>query len=742
VNPPAVDIYEFEGFRLDPARRRLWKGDAAVPLTSRVFDTLVYLVEHPDTVLDKERLMEAVWPDSIVEENNLTQNISTLRRIFGEMPGSHRFIVTVPGRGYRFVAAVKIGSLENILSPENAPAPAVATEGERATLPPPTPRPRLAPSLLAGGMVVALATLVFFFWRGPWRNPLASTAPVRILLPEKSIAVLPFANLSDDKENAFFSEGVQDDILTALAKINDLKVISRTSVANYVSGPARNLRQIGQELGVANILEGSVRRAGGKVRVTAQLIETRTNTHIWAETYDRELQDVFAIQSEIAQQIATALQAKFAPEEKARLDVQPTRNSDAYALYLMARGRAGMPNSSQGDDVTAEELYLQAIGLDPGFALAYARASILNSGIASETDKPERTAKARAQAEQALRLSPDLGEAHMALGLCLFWAEKNYPAALKEFDRAAASLPNNAEIPGYRAGIYRRQGRWREAVAEFDRAKSLDPRNRQVVFLAGNNHLFLRHWDEAALNYHRSLELAPDAVAGKVGLAYLELYQRSDLAAARKLMEQIPDRLDFEPVITTARWDFAMLARDYAAADALLAKSQGENFPGLGSGDLPKTFFAAQLAYAKGDFEAARRLFEAALPIVEQHVRDRPEMARQHADLGLLYAWLGRKDDALRESNRAIELEPESQNAFHGVSYSARLALVYARVGEADKALALIEHLLTTPGAVNYPSSASSITLAELRLRREWDPLRSNPRFEKILAGPEPKTVY
>ena len=743
TNLPETASYEFEGFRLDPAKRRLWKGGVAVPLTARVFDTLLYLVEHHDAVLDKERLMEAVWPDSIVEENNLTQNISTLRRVFGETPGSHRFIVTVPGRGYRFVAAVKVAQDEDTPVSETEPAAAPAfTEPESRSRETAPGKRGLIPALLAGILILSLAFVALFFWRGQSRNDPASPTASRISLPEKSIAVLPFANLSDDKENAFFCEGVQDDILTALAKITDLKVISRTSVANYVAGPTRNLRQIGQELGVANILEGSVRRADGKVRVTAQLIDTRTNTHIWAETFDRDLRDVFAIQSEIAQQIATALQATFSAEEKARLDIRPTANSDAYALYLMARGRAGLPNGSRADDIAAEELYLQAIALDPGFALAYARVSILNTGMGTDHDDRERKVKARAQAEQALRLSPDLGEAHMALGLCLFWGEKNYAAALKEFDRAAASLPNNAEISGYRAGIYRRQGRWREAVAEFDRARILDPRNRQAAFLAGNNHLFLRNWEAAAVEYHRALALNPAAVFPRLGLAYLELFRRGDVAAGRKMLDEVLEGPESMEVITDARWDFAMLARDYAAAEDLLAKSTEENFPRRSGVRLPRELFAGEIAYAKGDLETARRLFETALPLVEQGVRDHSDVPSQHTTLALLYAFLHRNEDALRESKRAIELEPESANAFHGVSRSANLALVYARIGEPDQALALIERLLTTPGAVTYPSNGASITLAELRLRWEWDPLRGNPRFEKILAGPEPKTVY
>jgi TolB-like protein/DNA-binding winged helix-turn-helix (wHTH) protein len=298
MNAPAANVYEFGDFHLDAAKRLLWRGAAPVPLTPRVFETLLYMVEHHDTVLDKERLMEAVWPDSIVEENNLTQNISTLRRVFGETPGSHHYIVTVPGRGYRFVADVRVREAHEGPEPQRIQEPAIepaATETERVASVSEPDHPATSrsfrPVLLATAAVLALSVAALFFWRGRTQNPpdtLAKIPSARIVIPEKSIAVLPFANLSADKENAFFTEGVQDDILTALAKVADLKVISRSSVASYVAGPHRNLREIGQELGVANVLEGSVRRAGGKVRVTAQLIEMRTNTHLWAETYDRE----------------------------------------------------------------------------------------------------------------------------------------------------------------------------------------------------------------------------------------------------------------------------------------------------------------------------------------------------------------------------------------------------------------------------------------------------------------------
>jgi TolB-like protein/DNA-binding winged helix-turn-helix (wHTH) protein/Tfp pilus assembly protein PilF len=727
-------VYEFGEFRLDAGKRLLWRAGAQVPLRPLVFETLLFLVEHHDTVLDKERLMEAVWPDSIVEENNLSQHISTLRRVFGESPGSHHYIVTVPGRGYRFVADVKMRNGETFPPspgmPEAAMAPAENGTGEAASVDRAKHRGSFRLIWWATGAVLVLSVAALFLWRSRAQDPTpapAKSSAAKIVLPEKSIAVLPFANLSDDKENAFFTEGVQDDILTALAKFADLKVISRTSVANYVAGP-RNLREIGEELGVANVLEGSVRRAGGKVRVTAQLIETRTNTHLWAETYDRELSDVFAIQSDIAQRIANALEAKLAPEEKANLDARPTTNSEAYVLYVTALGTENY--------LEAEKLYLQAIKLDPGFALAYAQASLLNSRV---PDLPESKAKARAQAEEALRLAPALSEAHMALGLCLYWAEKKYDAALAEFEIAQKTSPNNAEIQSYIAGIYRRQGRWRESIARFERAFSLDPRNRNIAFLAANNYLRVRDWPAAAAGFHRALAIKPDSILPKIGMAYLEVFRNSNPAAGRKILDDIPASVDGHGLIEVSRWDLAMLERNYAAAEKILADAPLESLSAIG--DDMKAYYQGRLAFARGDIESAQRYFAAARSDFERRVSDDPDAADRHDVLALLYAYMQRKDEAIREARRAVELEPESQNAFHGTAHAATLALVYALVGEPDQAIPLIERLLSTPGPVECSDFPYNITLGDLRLRWEWDSLRSDPRFQKILAGPEPATV-
>ena len=576
---------------------------------------------------------------------------------------------------------------------------------------------------LAAVIALIVATLAAAY---VWDGKRATAAP------EKSIAVLPFENLSEGKENSHFAAGIQDDILTGLAKIHDLKVISRTSVMPYQKPGQRNAREIGRALGVANLLEGSVRREGNRVLVNVQLIDARNDRHLWAERYDRTVANSIGLQGELAMQIAVCLKATLAPEEKSRLGVDPTTSSEAYVLYLTALGKEAT------DHIAAEQLYVQATTIDPRFALAYARASMCNSYLFFERE-PERKSKARAQAEEALRLSPDLGEAHMARGVCLYSADKNYNAALKEFEIAAARSPNNAEVFDNIGVIYRRQGRWRDSLVATDRAQSLDPRNVEIAFHAALNHCFVRDWATAGAGFHRTLELCPDHPNSRIGLAYLAFLEQGDPVSAGKFLQDMPTGQ--EGGVVLARSDLAMLQRDYAKAEKVLGEFDGEYFFQVKG--CPKTFFLGRTALARGDHATAQRYFAAALPAIEGYLRDDPGDADRHADLGLLYAYMQRKEDAIREGRRAVELEPESHDAFHGAARAAMLALVYALTGEQDQAITLIERLLSTPGPVGNTSNASSnITLADLRLRWEWDSLRSNPRFQKILAGPEPKTVY
>jgi serine/threonine protein kinase/tetratricopeptide (TPR) repeat protein len=576
--------------------------------------------------------------------------------------------------------------------------------------------------VLAGATTTCLVLIAAVVWllRGQFAHP------PELPPSEKSIAVLPFENFSDNKENSEFAAGIQDDLLTSLAQIHELKVISRTSVMAYPKRDRRNMREIGRALGVANVLEGSVRRTGNRVLVNVQLIDARNGRHVWAERYDRTVADSIGLQGELATQIAATLKATLAPDEKARLDAEPTANSEAYVLYLTALGKEAT------DWEAAEQLHVQAAAIDPKFALAYAHASILNSWFF-----PERKAKARAQAEEALRLSPKVGEGHVALGLCLYVAEKKYDAALKEFEIAAATSPNNADIYKYVGGIYRRQGRWRDAVANSDRAISLDPLNPDIAQFAANNHLILRDWVAAAAGSTRTLEIKPESIGARCALAYLEVFRNGNPAAGTKLLQNIPPGMDPYNRAALTRWDLAMLERDYAAAERL--SSDLPELPPARIG-FPKSFYQARTALARGDMEAARRYFAATTPVLEARVRDHPDDAYGHSWLGILYGYMRRKEDAIRESRRAVELEPESRDAFHGAQYSASLALVYALVGEKDAAMTLIERLLSTPGAVWYPDFPHNMTLADLRLRWEWDSLRSNPRFQKIVAGPEPKT--
>ena len=564
---------------------------------------------------------------------------------------------------------------------------------------------------------------------------------VAATMPGKSIAVLPLENLSSDKENSYFADGLQDDILTSLGKISDLKVISRTSVSQYHGrGVGQNLREIARALGVEHILEGSIRRVGNRVLVNVQLIDTRNDHPIWAERYDRTLADSLGLQGELAAQIAAALRASMAPEEKARLQAKPTENPEAYALYLKARGREGSINKSTEELIAADQLYGQAIGLDPKFALAHARLSIVNSHIAAwPGDDPARRAKARSAADEAMRLLPSLGECHTALGLCLYWADKDYAGALQEFSLAVATSPNEPDILNYIAGIYRRQGRWRESLASFRRSQDLDPRNQRTMVAAAANHLMVRDWPGATACYNRALEIAPDSAHAKIGLAYLEVFRNGNPIMGRKILQTIPAGIDPDGLVSAARWDLAMMERDYVAAEKILTEFPLEDFPRRG--DAPKTFHQGRIALARRDNESAQRYFAAAKPDIEEWMHEDPDDPDRHAQLGVLYACMHRKEDAVREALRAVELEPESRNAFHGSNYVANLALVYALVNDSQQTNTLIERLLSTPGPVQWPDFPTNMTLADLRLRWEWDSLRTDPRFQRILAGPEPKTV-
>src|SRR5438874_3076774 len=410
-------------------------------------------------------------------------------------------------------------------------------------------------------------------------------------IPEKSIAVLPFENRSDDKQNAYFADGVQNEIRTDLAKIADLRVISRTSVMQYKSGVERNLREIGQQLGVAHVLEGSVQRSGNRVRVTAQLIDARTDTHQWAERFDRELADVFAIQSEIAKAIADQLQAKLSPQEKARVEEIPTGNTEAYVFYLRANQIARNPDTLLEDYKAAEQLYVQAIELDPNFTLAHAHLASTCAEIFHFQEPLDRwKTKARSEAEIALRLQPNLAEAHFALGQCIYWMDHDYDRALEQFEIASRLSPSNGDVGRLIAAIKRRQGKWEESLQAYEKVAKIDPQNPNTVREVLFTNTAMRRWPEAAKWGERMRAIAPASLVAKIQSGYVDFWWKGDTRLLKSLLSQVPAGTDPDGVMTSCRWDVAMIDRDFGAARAALKTSVVNDVSYTNAGLTPKSF--------------------------------------------------------------------------------------------------------------------------------------------------------
>ena len=593
------------------------------------------------------------------------------------------------------------------------------------------PKGRKFPIALVLVASVIVIGLLLFVLRQRSTTLMATTAP------EKSIAVLPFENLSKEEENAFFAGGVQDEILNNLSKIAELKVISRTSVMKYKSGPERNLRDIAKMLGVAHVLEGSVQRAGNRVRVSAQLVDARSDAHLWAEHYDRDIADVFAIQTEIAQRIADQLRAKLSPKEKARVETKPTENPDAYLSYLRAREydlRSDLQGSDE-DTQAARQFYEKAISLDPSFALAHARLSIRCSTF-RKTEANKSTAKM--EADKALRLQSGLAEAHLASGL-VHLNDANYERALTELEIARRALPNDPEVLSFIAMLHQAQGRWSDSVAEYQQALALDPRNGVTAEAVTFTYCYLRNWSAAKEASKRMIAVAPEAAVPRSIHAYIDLWSRGDIAAGKAYAQDLTTEGAETPIRAWARWDISLVERNFAAAEQAVDSCRFDPLPIGSTPPAPKSYLRGCIKLAKGETARALAEFEAARPIFEGYIREGSQGAARHSSLGMLYAFMGRKQDAIREGLRAVELTPESKDALMGPQVAAQLALIYARTGETDKAVALLEHLLSTPGCINFDVT---ITQADLRLRWHWDPLRKDPRFQKLISGPEPKTIY
>jgi TolB-like protein/class 3 adenylate cyclase/cytochrome c-type biogenesis protein CcmH/NrfG len=580
--------------------------------------------------------------------------------------------------------------------------------------------------IVGAAIIAALAWGGFLFWqRGKPKTSATTSAP------EKSIAVLPFENLSRDPDNAYFADGIQDEILTRLAKIADLKVISRTSTQHYKSAP-ENLSQIAKQLGVANILEGRVQKSGDAVRVNVQLIKAANDSHLWAETFDRKLVDIFGIESEVAKAIADALQAKLTGGEQQALAVKPTNNSEAYDAYLRGLAFEARTPTSPRDSEKVVGFYERSVQLDPAFALAWARLSRANAQL--YFTGLDRTSARRDATERALntaqKLQPNSPETLLAQAYYQYWVLRDYELAKATFGRVRELLPGSSEVPGALALIARRQGEWDQSVAYWEQTLALDPRNIQWLGLAAETYRMLRQFPAALKTYDRVLDIVPNdpnTVASEA-----EIYQaEGNLEQAGKLLAGVNAQTHSFNVIGT-KTNQLILERHCDEAIRLIQSRLAES---RDLSDIERLFNPFFLVFAQecaGDIAGARTTAQQLLPPAKTLGKKDPDSPPSATALSLIHAVLGEKDAAIKEAERAITLRPSAKDAVDGPVFEENLAFVEAMVGEKDRAIPRLEHLLTIP-------YINCVTPALLRLDPKWDPLRGDPRFEKIVASLAPK---
>ena len=598
------------------------------------------------------------------------------------------------------------------------------------------------------GSAAVLALLAFIFLRpgagGPDLpptpgvaapgSPLAPAPPgAGGALPEASIAVLPFASVGTDDESVAFSSGMHNDLLTQLSKIDSLKVISRTSVMEY-RGTSKNLRRVAEELGVATIMEGSVQRAGQRLRINAQLIDARSDRHLWAETYDRELttKNVFDIQADIARQIAAALQARLSPEDQKQLESRPTDNLEAYEAYIKSLD-LDMRGQEESYSREATALMEKAVALDPGFALASAQLARLQLQLywMHYDRSAERLVRARQMIDNAFRAEPNLPEAHMALGYYHYWGFLEYDRALEEFGKAAESQPNNAYVLGGIGYVKRRQGRMEEALERLRKTAELDPRNTITATAVAETLSLLRRYDAAEAAFRRALDLNPSDAFVASSLAQLKVLRDGDVPAAREVIREAEKLGARAPELTEMAIAIDLCARDYASALQRLDLVASDTMLDNQYDRFPTDLVRARVLLLQGHRDEARRRFDAAREMLERWAHDRPHDERLHSALGIVYAGLGRKDDALRAGRRGMELLPIEKEAMRGSTRGIEMALIYTMTGETRQAIDQLEFLLSRPGLLSK---------AWLRVDPFWDPLRGDPRFAQLVKQTPPKT--
>jgi TolB-like protein/Tfp pilus assembly protein PilF len=557
--------------------------------------------------------------------------------------------------------------------------------------------------------------------------------------PQKSIAILPFENLSEEKANAYFAEGIKDEILTKLAAVRDLKVISRPSTAMYQSKPD-NLKTVAQELGVSTILEGAVQRAGDKVRINVQLIDAQTDGHLWAKSYDRDVKDVLAVESEVAQEIAEALQANLSSSESHALAWVGTRDAEAYDLFLRGEYELHQAESSFAADALdrAEALYRQALARDPNFgeaAAALAPSRLYRHWEISPL-APAELEEVKSLIDRALAVAPNSPEAHFVLGLFFYWGHRQYENALTEFNRALELQPNNALARQYCAWVYRRRGQWERSLADFQRAQELDPRDARIPLGIGETYTALRQWKDAERAELRALAIDPHRTLAALLLLSSRLSETGDVNSTRRTLDDFPEaikslnrgiRIGGDVVGIVGIWVYLdVMEKRFSDAFQAFEKE-------VVHGDrahLQQLAGRVAIRVLAGQTEAAKSMAEEALPLLKARVRERPDDTLAIAELSWVYLALGRNDDALRVARQAADLVPIEKDAVDGPALQIGLAQIEARAGAPEEAIKRLRHLLSIP-------AGEVASIARLKIDPVWDPIRNRPDFQQLLSGPE-----